>query len=80
MHPGSDGIAFGCIGPAVQGKYVPGGTPDADEEKSKEKETLVGRERGPASLALFLSIKEGPSREGPLSFGWAYFGLATASG
>jgi len=39
--------------PAVQGKYVPGGTPNANEEKGKEEETLVGRERGPASLALF---------------------------
>jgi hypothetical protein len=29
--------------PLIQGKYVPGGTPDANEEKGKEKETLVGR-------------------------------------
>ena len=68
MHPGSDGIAFGCIGPAVQGKYVPGGTTHADEEKGKEKETLVGRERGPASLALFLSIKRRAFVRRPFKF------------
>jgi hypothetical protein len=37
------GIAWWMhVGPRVQGKYVPGGTPDADEEKGKEKETLSG--------------------------------------